>query len=97
MFLVISFIIIFNYSSTVSWIELGVGLIELGIDLRINNARRTVLARVSGLVFYVEGLVLELFYIFFCKFLDLCYFISHRHATQELAVLVSWCVSQLRF
>ena len=39
-----------SYSSTVSWIELGVGLIELGIDLRINNARRTVLARVSGLV-----------------------------------------------
>ena len=47
MFLVISFIIIFIYS----WIELGIGLIELGIDLRINNARRTILARVSGLVF----------------------------------------------
>ena len=31
-------------------IELGIGLIELGIGLRINNARRTVLARVSGLV-----------------------------------------------
>ena len=28
-----------------------IGLIELGIGLRINNARRTVLARVSGLVF----------------------------------------------
>ena len=27
-----------------------IGLIELGIGLRINNARRTVLARVSGLV-----------------------------------------------
>ena len=40
-----------SYSSTVRWIELGIGLIELGIDLRINNARRTVLARVSGLVF----------------------------------------------
>ena len=39
-----------SYSSTVRWIELGIGLIELGIDLRINNARRTVLARVSGLV-----------------------------------------------
>ena len=36
-----------SYSSTVRWIELR---IELGIDLRINNARRTVLARVSGLV-----------------------------------------------
>ena len=33
-----------SYSSTVRWIELG-------IDLRINNARRTVLARVSGLVY----------------------------------------------
>ena len=31
-------------------IELGMGLIELGIGLRICNARRTVLARVSGLV-----------------------------------------------
>ena len=31
-------------------IELGIGLMELGIGLRINNARRTVLARVSGLV-----------------------------------------------
>ena len=31
-------------------IELGIGLIELGIGLRINNARRTILARVSGLV-----------------------------------------------
>ena len=30
--------------------ELGIGLMELGIVLRINNARRTVLARVSGLV-----------------------------------------------
>ena len=36
-----------SYSSTVRWIQLG---IELGIDLRSNNARRTVLARVSGLV-----------------------------------------------
>ena len=33
-------------------IELGIGLMELGIGLRINNARRTVLARVSGLVFF---------------------------------------------
>jgi len=32
-------------------LELGIGLLELGIGLRINNARRTVLARVSGLVF----------------------------------------------
>ena len=39
-----------SYSYTVNRIELGVGLIELGIDLRIDNARRTVLARVSGLV-----------------------------------------------
>ena len=30
--------------------ELGIGLMELGIGLRNNNARRTVLARVSGLV-----------------------------------------------
>ena len=34
-------------------IELGIGLMELGIGLRINNARRTVLARVSGLVIRV--------------------------------------------
>ena len=33
-------------------IELGIGLIELGIGLRIDNARRTVLARVSGLVLF---------------------------------------------
>ena len=33
-------------------IELRIGRMELGIGLRINNARRTVLARVSGLVFY---------------------------------------------
>ena len=52
MFLVISFIIIFIYG--VRWIELGIGLIELGIDLRINNARRTVLARVSDLVNLIE-------------------------------------------
>ena len=39
-----------SYSSTVTWIELGIGLMQLGIDLRISNARRTVLARVSGLV-----------------------------------------------
>ena len=32
-------------------IELGIGLMELEIGLRIDNARRTVLARVSGLVF----------------------------------------------
>ena len=35
-------------------IELGIGLIEIGIglmELTINNARRTVLARVSGLIF----------------------------------------------
>ena len=30
--------------------ELGIGFIELGIGLKMNNARRTVLARVSGLV-----------------------------------------------
>ena len=36
-------------------IELGIGLMELGIGLRNNNARRTVLARVSGLV-YSHGL-----------------------------------------
>ena len=34
-------------------IELGIGLIELGIGLRINNARRTVLAHVSGLVLQI--------------------------------------------
>jgi len=34
----------------ISLIELGIGLMELGIGLRIINARRTVLARVSGLV-----------------------------------------------
>ena len=33
-------------------IELGIGLMELWIGLRINNAWRTVLARVSGLVFF---------------------------------------------
>ena len=32
-------------------IELGIGLMELGIILRINSARRTVLARVSDLEF----------------------------------------------
>ena len=32
-------------------IELRIGRMELGIGLRINNARRTVLARVSGLVY----------------------------------------------
>ena len=31
-------------------IELGTGLMELGIGLRIKNARRTVLVRISGLV-----------------------------------------------
>ena len=31
-------------------VELGIGLMELGMGLRINNARRTVWARVSGLV-----------------------------------------------
>ena len=31
--------------------ELGVGLMELGVCLGINNAWRTVLARVSALVF----------------------------------------------
>ena len=34
-------------------IELGIGLMELVIGLRINNARRTVLARVSGLVCFL--------------------------------------------
>ena len=32
-------------------IELGIGLMELEIGLRINNARRTDLTRVSGLVY----------------------------------------------
>ena len=36
-------------------IELGIGLMELGIGLRISNARRTVLARVSGLVRKTNG------------------------------------------
>ena len=36
-------------------IELRIGRMELGIGLRNNNARRTVLARVSGLV-YICGL-----------------------------------------
>ena len=31
-------------------IELGIGLMALGISLRINNARRTVVAHVSGLI-----------------------------------------------
>ena len=31
-------------------IELGIGLMELGMGLRSNNAQRTVLARVFGLV-----------------------------------------------
>ena len=35
-------------------VELGLSLMELGIGQRINNARRTVLARVSGLVFVYE-------------------------------------------
>ena len=34
--------------------ELGIGLIELGIGLKMNNARRTVLARVSGLVLSIS-------------------------------------------
>ena len=46
-----------SYSSTVRWIELR---IELGIDLRINNARRTVLARISGLVFFSFSLLFSL-------------------------------------
>ena len=39
-------------------IELGIGLMELGIGLRINNAWRTVLAHVSGLVFFVSSIFL---------------------------------------
>ena len=35
-------------------IELWIGVIELGIGLRIYNARRTVLARVSGLVQFLS-------------------------------------------
>ena len=35
-------------------IELGIGLMELRIGLRINNARRTVLARVSGLANFLR-------------------------------------------
>ena len=44
--------------------ELGIGLMELGIGLRNSNARRTVLARVSGLVsiFSIN------FYFFFLPF-----------------------------
>ena len=34
----------------IGYIELGIGLMELGVGLRFDNARRTVLARVSGLV-----------------------------------------------
>ena len=37
-------------------IELETGLMELGIGLRIFNARCTVLARVSGLVFVVVNI-----------------------------------------
>ena len=36
-------------------IELAIGLMELGIGLGINNSRRTVLARVSGLVYCFMG------------------------------------------
>ena len=39
--------------------ELGLGLIELGIVLKIDNARRTVLARVSGLVQFQVILLLN--------------------------------------
>ena len=42
-------------------IELGIGLIELRIGLRINNARRTVLARVSGLVHFAIPILYILF------------------------------------
>ena len=40
-------------------IEPGIGLIELGIVLKIDNARRTVLARVSGLVQFQVILLLN--------------------------------------
>ena len=49
----------FSYSSTVRWIELGIGPIELGIDLRISNARRTFLARVSGLVIVISKMIVK--------------------------------------
>ena len=42
----------FSYSSVARWSRLGIGLTELGIALRIKNARRTVWPRVSGLNFY---------------------------------------------
>ena len=41
-----------SYSSVARWSRLGIGLAELGIGPRINNARRTVWPRVSGLNFY---------------------------------------------
>ena len=41
-----------SYSSVARWSRLGIGLTELGIDLRIINARRTVWPCVSGLNFY---------------------------------------------
>ena len=46
-------------------IELGIGLIELGIGLRIKNTRRTVLARVSGLVLIMISISRPFFSEFF--------------------------------
>ena len=47
-------------------IELGIGLMELGIGLRINNARRTVLARVFGLVeMQISCWLMALTYVFY--------------------------------
>ena len=39
-------------------VELGIGLMELSIGLRVNSARRTVLSRVSGLVFRIQDISL---------------------------------------
>ena len=63
-----------SYSSTVRWIELGIGLIELGIDLRISNARRTVLARVSGLVLFLFFFILPFDLTLFLRLFGACYF-----------------------
>ena len=66
----------FIYCHVQLWLglrELGIGLMELGIGLRINSARRTVLARVSGLVFPLFLLLLKFFFfprIFFSRYVS---------------------------
>ena len=55
--------------------ELGVGLMELGVGLGINNARRTVLARVSGLVFTTFNSLCS------CMSIGKATIFSRRHAT----------------